>query len=112
MAARNKRNAAADNDAFLGRGLGGIQRIFDAHLDLFHRRFSRRANFHHSNATGKFCQSLLQFLAIVVRSCFFDLLANRCHAALDRFAIAAAFDDGRGFFVDNHTLCRSEIRQL
>ena len=43
----------------LRRGLLGIECVFDAHLDLFHRCFSRSAYFHHGDTTDQFCQSFL-----------------------------------------------------
>ena len=74
--------------------LRGVECVFDAHLDFFHRRFRSRADFDDRHAAGKFRQPFLQFLAIVVRSSFLNLFANRGHASLNGFPIAATFNQG------------------
>ncbi len=104
-----QRHAAAHDDSFLCRSLRRVQRVFDAHLDLFHRRFGRRADFHDSHAAGEFRESLLKLFAIVLRRGFFHLFANGCDATLNGFAVASALDYRGCFLIDDHALCSTEI---
>src|SRR6185503_18442356 len=59
--------------------------------------------------TGELCESLLEFLAIVIRRRFVDLTTDSRDTSLDRFVIAATFDNRRVFLIDDHAFCSSEI---
>src|SRR6202044_303180 len=79
----NQRDAAAGHHALFARGAGGMQRVFDACLLLFHLDFGRRADANHRDAADQLRQPLLQFLAIVVRGSLLDLGANLLDTTLD-----------------------------
>ena len=83
LAGLHQRHAAADDDAFLHRGTGRVQRVIDAVLALFHFDFGHAADLDHRNAARQFGDALLQFLAVVVRGGFLDLLADLADAGLD-----------------------------
>ena len=75
-----------------------MQRVFNASLLLFHFHFGRGANLDHSNAAGQLGHALLQFLAVIVGSGFFHLLADLAHTGLDLGSLASAVDDS-GIFL-------------
>src|SRR6185437_222423 len=87
-------------------------RVFNTSLDLFHRGFRGGTDFNHRHSAGKFRQPLLQFLAIVIRSSFFNLSSNRRHTSMYRLPFAAPLNQGCRVFVDDGALGSSQIRQL
>jgi hypothetical protein len=70
----HQRHAAADDDAFLNRGAGRVQRVVDAVLALLHLDFGGAADADHRDAAGELRQPLLQLLLVVVRRGLLDLL--------------------------------------
>src|SRR5690606_13001286 len=97
-AGANQRDAAAGDDAFLNRGAGGVQRVFDAGLFLFHLEFGGSTDLDQRNAARQLGDAFLQLLFIVVAGGFLDLGTDLLDARLDRFVVATAVDD-RGFFL-------------
>ncbi|CSA46902.1 Uncharacterised protein [Vibrio cholerae] len=82
------------NNAFFYRCASRVQRVFYAIFLLFHFHFGCCAHFDYCNAASQFCYALLQFLFVVVRSGFFDLLTDLRNTTLDRGLIASTIDDG------------------
>src|SRR5690606_23593406 len=80
--------------AFFDGCAGSMQRVFDTGLLLFHLDFGGSADFDHGNTAGQFGQALLQLLFVVVRSGFFNLLADLRHAGFDVGLSAGTVDDG------------------
>ncbi len=104
-------DAAARQHAFLDRGAGGIERVVDAILLLFHLDFGRTADADHRNAAGELGEALLQLLAIVIGGRLGDLRLDLGDPAFDVGLGAGAVDDGRRFLVDAHPLGAAEHRQ-
>ena len=92
--------AAARNDAFLDRGLGGVQRVVDAVLALLDLDFGRAADADHRNAAGELRQAFLQLFLVVVGGGLFDLRLDLGDAGLDVGLLAGAVDDGGVVLVD------------
>ena len=86
-----------------------MQRVFDARLFFFHFDFSSRANFDDGDAAGELSQTFLQFLAVVVRSGFFDLRTDLRDTPFDSRFLAGAFDDRGIVLVDDHAFGAAEI---
>src|SRR5206468_6117923 len=91
-------DAAAGDDAFLDRGAGRVQGVFDAGLFLLELGLGGGADVDLRHAAGEFGQAFLEFFAIVIGSGGVDFLADLGDTALDGFYFAAAFDD-RGVVV-------------
>ena len=106
-----QRNAAAGDDAFFNGGTGGVQRVFDAGLLLFHLDFGSGANLDHRHAAGQLGLALLQLLLVVVAADFVDLLVDLGDAVLDCIGIAGAVDEGGVFLADLDALGAAEILQ-
>ena len=88
-----------------------MQRIFNAGFLLFHFNFSRCAHFQNGHAACQFRYALLQFFFVVVRGCFFDLLTNLGHTALNGRLFTHTVNDGGGVFVDHNAFCLTQIFQ-
>src|SRR5258705_2213963 len=86
-----------------------MQRVFDTRLFFFHFDFSSRADLYDGDASGELSQALLQLLAVVVRSCFFDLRPDLRDTAFDGGFLAGTFDDRGVVFVDDHAFGAAEI---
>ena len=78
-----QRHAAAGHDPFFDRGLGGVHRVLDARLLLFHLGLGGRADLDDGDAADQLGQPLLQFLAVVIRGGVLDLRAQLLHASFD-----------------------------
>ena len=63
-------------------------------LLLFEFNFSMCANFDHTDAAGKFGNSLLQLLAIPIRVSVLDLIADLGNTSSNSLLIASAINDG------------------
>src|SRR5205085_7855933 len=79
----NESHTATGDDAFFHRGASSMQRVFHAGLFLLHLRLSRGADVDDGHAASQLRQTLLELLAIVIRSRLFDLTTDLVHAALD-----------------------------
>src|SRR3546814_120360 len=100
--------AAADDDAFLDRGAGGVHRVFDAILTLLHLDLGGAADTQHRHAAGELRQPLLQLLAVVVRGGLLGLRADLRAATGDLLLLAGAIDDGGLFLGEDHALGRAQ----
>ena len=60
---------------------------------------------------ASFCEAFLQFLAVVVGCCVFDLSTNLVDTSLDGFGCAFTFDDGCVILVNNNTFGTAEVIQ-
>ena len=89
MHAAQQRDAAAGDDAFFDRRLGGVHRVLDARLLLLHLGLGRRADLDHRHAADQLRQPLLQLLAVVVGRRVLDLRADLLDASLDRRFVPA-----------------------
>src|SRR6185436_408169 len=107
----DQRNAAARDHAFFNGGTGGVQRVFDAGLLLFHLDLGGSADLDHGNTAGELGNTLLQLLLVVVRRGFLSLLTDRLDARLDVRRLASAVDDRGVFFLDDDLLGIAEIVQ-
>ena len=92
--------AAARDDAFLDRGLGGVQRVVDAVLALLDLDFRGAADADHRNAAGQLGQAFLQLFLVIVAGGLFDLGLDLGDAGLDVGLLAGAVDDGGVVLVD------------
>jgi hypothetical protein len=102
-------DAAARYDAFLDRGAGGIERVFDAILLFLHLDLGGSANTDHRNTAGELRQTFLQLLTVVVGGGFLDLRLDLADSGLDVGLLAGAVDDG-GLFLPMMTfLARPSI---
>ena len=70
-------HAAAGDDAFLGRGAGGVQGVVDEVLAFLHLGLGGRPGLDHRHAAGELGQPLLELLAVVVAGGLLDLVADR-----------------------------------
>src|SRR5690606_20226152 len=69
----HQRHAAADDDAFLTRRTGGVQRVVHAVLALFHFDLGHAADADDGHAARQLGDTFLQLLAVVVRGGLLDL---------------------------------------
>src|SRR5260370_1835442 len=88
-----------------------MQSIFDTRLLFLHFDFGRSTDFDQGYTAGELGYALLQFLLVVIGSCFLDLLTNAFDAALDVRRLAGAVDDGGVLFLHQHLLRFAEIAQ-
>src|SRR5262249_26975060 len=91
----NQRDSTAGNDSFFNSGASGMHSIFHAGFSLFHFRLRRGSNLDDGDTTDKLGESLLEFLAIIVRSGFVDLCPELLDAALDITGLTGALNDRR-----------------
>ena len=83
LIARNKRDAAAGQDAFLDRGAGRVHGVVDAVLALLDLDLGRAADTDHRDAAGELGQPLLELLAVVVGGGLLDLRLDLADPRLD-----------------------------
>src|SRR6266550_4550215 len=76
----NECDAAARHNAFLNRGAGSMQCIFHASFLLFHLGLGGSTDIDHGHSAGELRQTFLEFLAIVIARCLFDLTANLAYS--------------------------------
>src|SRR3989442_6272976 len=86
--------------------------ILDAGLLLLHLGLGCGANFDERYATDQLCQTLLQFLAIVVRRGLLHLASKLLDPALDALLRAGAVDDGGIVLIHGDALGAAQVRQL
>ena len=86
-----------------------MQGVFDAGFLFLHLGLGRGADIDDGHAAGQLGQAFLQFLAVVVGGGFLDLAADLVDAALDVGGLAAAFDDGGVFLVNDDALGAAEV---
>ncbi len=89
-----------------------MQGILDAGLLLLHLGLGCGANFDERYATDQLCQSLLQFLAIVVRGGLLHLASKLLDPALDALLRSGAVDDGGVVLIHRDALGAAQVRQL
>ena len=102
----DQRHATTGHHAFFDRRTGGVQRIFDAGLLLFHFDFGSSTDFDDRHTTGQLGNALLQLFLVVIGGGFFDLPTNLLDPTLNLVGPASAVDDG-GVFFGNHNLAGS-----
>src|SRR5207253_7375671 len=105
-------DTAACDDAFLNRCASSVQRVFDARFLLLHLGLGRRADIDDGYAASEFCETFLEFFAIVIARRFFYLTTDLRNAALDIDLFAFAFDNGGVFLVDGGALGAAEVFEL
>src|SRR5579863_6198483 len=105
-------HAAAGDDAFFNGRTGGVQRVFHAHLLFLHFALGRGADIDDGHTTGELRQAFLELLAVVIGGGFVDLAADLVHAALDVAVLAATFNDGGVFLVDDNGLGAAEVGEF
>ena len=103
-----QRDAAAGNDAFLDRGLGGVHGVVDPVLLLLHLDFGRAADADHRDAARELGETLLQLLLVVVGGRVLDLRLDLGDARLDVRLLAGAVDDRGVLLLDAHPLGAAE----
>src|SRR4029453_1630341 len=91
---------------------GGVMSILYPRLQLFHRGFRGRAHSNDSDAAGKLGQTLLEFLAIVIRCGLFDLVLDHRDSTREFPFLAGALDDSGVILVDNDALGPTEVADL
>src|SRR3546814_45340 len=106
-----KRRAATGDDAFFNGRAGRVQRVVDAVLALLDFDFRCAANLDDGHAASQLGQTLLQLFAVVVGRGRLDLSADLLGAALDRFSVTGAIDDGGVVLVDGDALGGAEHAQ-
>ncbi len=75
--------AAAGDDAFVGRGAGGVEGVLDAGLGLLHLGLGRRADADDRDAAGDLRQPLLELLLVVLALGLLDLAAKLVDPLVD-----------------------------
>jgi hypothetical protein len=85
--------APARYNAFLYRRTGRMECVVDAVLALLHLDLGGAADADHCHAACQLRETLLQLLAVVIRSSLLDLRADLVAAANDVLLLAGAFDD-------------------
>src|SRR5687768_8355330 len=103
LGAIEQSDAAADDDAFLDRGAGGVHRVIDAILALLHLDLGGAADLDDRHAAGQLRETLGQFFLVVLAGGLVDLGADLRAAALDLLLLAGTVDD-RGLFLGDHDL--------
>src|SRR5579864_817070 len=94
----DQRNTTARHHALFDRRTGGVQRVLDAGLLLFHLDLGGSADLDHGDTAGELSNALLQLLLVVVGGGLLDLLADRLDTRLDVGGLAGTVDD-RGVFL-------------
>src|SRR5215470_13527627 len=108
----DQRDAAARHDPLFDRRARGVHGVLDASLLLFQLGLGRGADLDHGDASDQLGQTLLQFLAVVIRSGLFDLAADGGDAPLDVSRLARALDDRRVVLVDGDLLGAAQVFEL
>src|SRR6478736_181954 len=108
----NERDATARHDAFLNRRARGMQCIFHASFLLLHLGLGGSTDVDHGHSAGELRQTFLEFLAIVIARCLFDLTANLAYSTLNVALLDFAFDNGGDFLVNGNALGLAEIVHL
>ena len=88
--ARMRATPPPGDDAFIDRGAGGAEGVFDACLLLLELDFGRGADLDDGNAAGQLREPLLQLLAVEVARRVVDLGLDLLDAGLDRLVGADA----------------------
>src|SRR5262249_32070027 len=83
--------------------------VLDSRLFLLHLDFRRGSDVDYGNAADKLCQSLLEFLAVVIGSCLVNLSANLFDAAFEIGLLAGSIDDRRVVLINDNSLGTTEI---
>src|SRR5262249_27226422 len=104
-------DAAARHDAFLDRGAGSVERVFDAVLLLLHLDLGRAADADHRDAARELCEPLLQLLAVIFGGRLLDLLLDLAATRLDVLLFAGAVDARVLFLLDDDLLGAAEHLQ-
>ena len=107
----HKCDPATDNNTFLNGGACGVHSVFNACFLLFHLNFCSGPDVNDGNTTGEFCEAFLQFLAVVVGCCVFNLSTNLVDTSLDGFGCAFTFNDGCVILVNHNTFRTAEVVQ-
>src|SRR5688572_14155486 len=84
LASQSEQSASStDDDAFLHRGLGGVQRILDTELLLLELSFGLRSDLDDGHTSGELGDSLVQLLLLVVLLRNLDEVADLVHTLAD-----------------------------
>ena len=86
-----------------------MQRILDTSLLFFHFNLCGGAYFDNCHATRQLSQAFLQFLAIVIRRCFFSLTTQLLDARFYVLRRAGAVNDGSVVFVHCNSLGFTQV---
>ena len=97
-----QRSAAAGYDAFLNGRTSGVHGVLYTSLLFLQFGFGCRAHLDQRNAAHKLCQTLLKFLAVVLRRAFLDLSAELLDATLDFSVFSRALDNCGVVLVDDY----------
>ena len=98
-------------DTFLYGCSGCVQSILHTEFCFFHLCLGSSAYTDNSYAASQFCQSLLEFLFIELRSGLFDPCFDLSHTVLNVFLIACTVNDNRRLFLDFYRFCSSQLIQ-
>src|SRR5712691_3083824 len=107
-----KGDPAPGDDPFLHGRLGRVHGVFDASLLLLHLGLGGRPDLDDRHSPDQLGEALLQLLAVVVGSGFFDLGPELPDAALDVLVLARALDDRGVVLVDGDLLGPAEVVEL
>ncbi len=102
-------HAATGNNTFFNRSPGGVQSILHPCLLLFHLSLSGSPNIDHRHTANELGQPLLEFLAVVVRSGFFNLSADLLYPALNGIPGSTTIHDSGVVLVNPHCFGRTQI---
>merc|ERR1711991_752489 len=100
----NQRNTTTNDDAFLNSGTGCVQGIVHTIFALFHFNLGHAAHADNSNTASQLGHTLLQFLTVVIRGGFFDLLTDLRNTCFDFRLLACTVNDGGFVFGDLNLL--------
>ena len=90
---------------------GCVQSILHTEFCFFHLCLGSSAYTDNSYAASQFCQSLLEFLFIELRSGLFDSCFDLSHTVLNVFLVACTVNDNSRLFLDFYRFCSSQMIQ-
>ncbi len=96
------------NNTFFNSSTCCIQSIINTVFLFFHFNFCCTTHADNSNTTSEFSKSFLQFLTVIVRSCFFDLSLDLIDASSNFRLLSSTINNGGVFFRNVHFLCTSK----
>ena len=101
--------SATCDDALFHCGTSCVQRILHTELCFLHLGLGSCTDLDHSDTTSELCESLLELLAVEIRSCSLDLLLDLCNTAVDIGLLTLAINDGGLLLRYLYALCAAEL---
>ena len=112
LTAAEQGHATARHDPFFDRRPSGMQGVLDAGLLLLHFGLGAGTDGDDRHAAGELCQTLLQFLAVVLALRALNLSAELVHPGLHVILLAGTLDDRGLVLVNRDLLGPAEVREI